>query len=186
MEHPSSFACHVIKTTCEFFCPFKLFSLFPSNSVLGVAKHASSLSGVVTGRWAIVKDPVVAENMAKFIENSTIGVCRDAQVRAAGLLRATIKGYTWSSRTSPTYHSWDVTDLLANRKFFHYGMVTLAERWAKVRLALAGNPMFTLPPISQPARCSFLRIDYPNLPGTKLKTSCVQIINILGIHVVDG
>lgn len=127
-----------------------------------------------TVRWAIVKDPSVAKKMAKFIENATIGVCRDAQVRAAGLLRATIKGYTWSSRTSPTYHSWNATDLLANRKFFHLGMVMLAERWAKVRSALAANPMFRLPPPSQPARCSFLRVDFPTHPGTHTTNPACQ------------
>ncbi|KAL8161628.1 hypothetical protein V2J09_013117 [Rumex salicifolius] len=81
--------------------------------------HAGSRLG-----WAIVKDEVVAKNMIKFIEVSTIGTSKEAQLRAAKILNS-------------------ICD--EREGFFEYGHRAMAGRWQKLREAMTRNPSFTLP-----------------------------------------
>ncbi|MED6211965.1 Tryptophan aminotransferase- protein 2 [Stylosanthes scabra] len=102
-------------------------SLFTLSKSTG---HAATRIG-----WALVKDPVVAKKMTKFIELNTIGVSKDSQLRAAKILKA-------------------VSDSSEEEAFFKYSYEVMAQRWKQLREAVQGNALFTLPNFS-PGFCTF-------------------------------
>ncbi|KAH6825303.1 tryptophan aminotransferase related 1 [Perilla frutescens var. hirtella] len=79
--------------------------------------HAGSRIG-----WALVKDEAVAKKMVKFIEINTIGVSKEAQLRAATILEMISHGT-----------SSDINN------FFQYSHSVMAQRWTKLRDALSLN-----------------------------------------------
>uniref|UniRef100_M8C753 Alliinase C-terminal domain-containing protein n=1 Tax=Aegilops tauschii TaxID=37682 RepID=M8C753_AEGTA len=72
-------------------------------------------------QWALVKDKEVAQKMSKFMEQSTIGVCKDAQLRAAKVLGAVTDGYEHQLATA----AGGDANLL-----FHYARRKMAHRWS--------------------------------------------------------
>ena len=116
--------------------------------------------------WAIVKDVAVAKKMGLFIEINTIGVSQDAQVRGAGLIRATMKAY--KQKWIPNGHDKSVGGLLSSGKFFDYGKVIMEARWKAVREALSGSKNFSVPMVNDPATCKFLGTSFSTNAGQSL------------------
>ncbi|KAI3452693.1 hypothetical protein Pfo_009357 [Paulownia fortunei] len=85
--------------------------------------HAGSRIG-----WALVRDKDVAKKMVKFIEISTIGVSKEAQLRAATILEIISAS---CQRVKPRE--------LEN--FFEYSQHVMAERWKKLRDAVKENEL---------------------------------------------
>ncbi|XP_066363523.1 tryptophan aminotransferase-related protein 1-like [Miscanthus floridulus] len=82
--------------------------------------------------WALVKDTEVAQKMIKFIELNTIGVSKDSQLRAAKIIGAVCNSYELSS-AGKTSH------------LFHFAKEKMAERWIRLRAAVAASDIFALP-----------------------------------------
>jgi L-tryptophan--pyruvate aminotransferase len=82
--------------------------------------HAGSRIG-----WAIVKEKTVAERMSRYIEYTTGGVSREAQVRAAKLI---------DSQTHGSLGIWD-------RTVFEWSAEKFNERWTRLK---ASKRPFTL------------------------------------------
>ncbi|XP_057811030.1 tryptophan aminotransferase-related protein 1-like [Salvia miltiorrhiza] len=83
--------------------------------------HAGSRIG-----WAVVKDAEVAKKMVKFIEINTIGVSKEAQLRAASILEM-------------------ISANGCSGGFFEFGQSVMAERWKKLREALRGSEVLEVP-----------------------------------------
>ena len=86
-------------------------------------------------RWAIVKDPDVAKRMVRFMEISTIGVSKEAQLRAITILEMI------STNSCPN-------------NFFEFGRFVMTERWKKLREALQGTDVLQVPDFP-PQHCNF-------------------------------
>ncbi|KAG8366084.1 hypothetical protein BUALT_Bualt17G0039100 [Buddleja alternifolia] len=86
--------------------------------------HAGSRIG-----WALVKDEKVARKMVKFIQVNTIGVSKEAQLRAANIMEIISLS---CQRSKPRE--------LAN--FFEYSQNLMVERWNKLRNAIKNNELF--------------------------------------------
>ncbi|KAM3358652.1 hypothetical protein P3S68_021585 [Capsicum galapagoense] len=78
--------------------------------------------------WALVKDKEVARKMIKFMEVSTIGVSKEAQLRPAKIL-----GVFSGSCVNPTLDN-----------FFEYGQSLLTDRWQSLRQVVKANDLFVL------------------------------------------
>ncbi|XP_061360392.1 tryptophan aminotransferase-related protein 2 isoform X2 [Gastrolobium bilobum] len=101
--------------------------------------------------WALVKDPEVAKKMTKFIEISTIGVSKDSQLRAAKVLKVVSDG---CGRKNPQ----------DKESFFHYSHDLMERRWKKLRGAVEGGNMFSVPKFS-PSFCTFFSKETEPQPG---------------------
>ncbi|KAG0578251.1 hypothetical protein KC19_4G009200 [Ceratodon purpureus] len=121
--------------------------------------------------WAIVKDPQVAKKMVDFIGMNTIGVSRDAQLRAASIIRTVVKGYqsgpladsiadgmhTFLSQRWPFIRGDVLINAILSRgKLFHWSKAVMENRWGKVRSAVAANRSFSIREPPLPAICTFL------------------------------
>ncbi|KAH0720249.1 hypothetical protein KY284_005279 [Solanum tuberosum] len=85
--------------------------------------HASSKIG-----WALVKDKEVARKMTNFMEISTIGVSKEAQLRAAKILEV-------------------VSDSCLDPKmenFFEYSQSLMTDKWQRLRQVVLANNFFVL------------------------------------------
>ncbi|GMI75017.1 tryptophan aminotransferase of Arabidopsis 1, SHADE AVOIDANCE 3, WEAK ETHYLENE INSENSITIVE 8 [Hibiscus trionum] len=108
--------------------------------------HAGSRIG-----WAIVKDKEVAAKMVKYIELSSIGVSKEAQLRAAKILQV-------------------IADDCANsgpekeENFFEYGHRIMSERWEKLREVVKRNGVFSLPKYPRDL-CNFKGKDTDSSPA---------------------
>ncbi|MCD7458965.1 hypothetical protein HAX54_039716 [Datura stramonium] len=85
--------------------------------------HAGSRIG-----WALVRDKEVARKMTKYMEISTIGVSKEAQLRAAKIL-----GVISDSCLDPTLEN-----------FFEYCRSLMIDRWQRLRQVVKANDLFTL------------------------------------------
>ncbi|OIT29702.1 PREDICTED: L-tryptophan--pyruvate aminotransferase 1-like [Nicotiana attenuata] len=105
--------------------------------------HAGSRIG-----WALVRDKEVARKMTKFMEISTIGVSKEAQLRAAKIL-----GVISDSCLDPTLEN-----------FFEYSQSHMTKRWQKLREVVKGSDLFTLQkyPLQY---CHFTRDFYESHPA---------------------
>ncbi|KAL8550532.1 hypothetical protein ACS0TY_009093 [Phlomoides rotata] len=83
--------------------------------------HAGSRIG-----WAIIKDEEVAKKMVKFITVSSIGVSKEAQLRAASLLE--IISASCQRNKAPKFDN-----------FFECSRLLMTERWNKFRNAAIGE-----------------------------------------------
>ncbi|KAL0447154.1 UNVERIFIED_CONTAM: L-tryptophan--pyruvate aminotransferase 1 [Sesamum latifolium] len=88
--------------------------------------HAGSRIG-----WALVRDKDVAKKMVKFIEINTIGVSKEAQLRAASILEIV-------SASCQRVKPYDLEN------FFEYSKDFMAERWKKLRDAVKKNELFSV------------------------------------------
>ncbi|CAN4085724.1 unnamed protein product [Withania somnifera] len=86
--------------------------------------HAGSRVG-----WALVRDKEVARKMTKFMEISTIGVSKEAQLRAAKIL-----GVISDSCLDPTLEN----------NFFEYSQSLVTDRWERLRQVVKANDLFIL------------------------------------------
>ncbi|GER37028.1 tryptophan aminotransferase related 2 [Striga asiatica] len=85
--------------------------------------HAGSRIG-----WAVVRDENVARKMVKFIEINTIGVSKEAQLRAANILEMISLSCTQPNTRIPN--------------FFKHSRHLMAQRWTKLREAINNNSLF--------------------------------------------
>ncbi|KAJ1701094.1 hypothetical protein LUZ63_000873 [Rhynchospora breviuscula] len=118
--------------------------------MLFTVSKATGHAGTRIG-WALVKDAEVARKMAKFIEMNTIGVSKDSQVRAAKILKVIADGY-------------ELPDLEAGIKFFHFGRWLLANRWQRLRQAIKVSGRFSLPQFPSEF-CEFFKEHAETYPG---------------------
>ncbi|KAK4715914.1 hypothetical protein R3W88_014252 [Solanum pinnatisectum] len=85
--------------------------------------HAGSRIG-----WALFKDKEVARKMTKFMEISTIGVSKEAQLRAAKILELIS-----DSCLDPNMEN-----------FFEYSQSLMTDRWKRLRQVVMANDLFVL------------------------------------------
>ncbi|KAE8722630.1 L-tryptophan--pyruvate aminotransferase 1 [Hibiscus syriacus] len=108
--------------------------------------HAGSRIG-----WAICKDKEVADKMIKYIELSSIGVSKEAQLRAAKILDVITE---------------DCADSGPDKEdnFFEYGHRLMSDRWEKVREVVKRNGVFSLPKYTRDF-CTFKGKDTDSSPA---------------------
>ncbi|KAM3379533.1 L-tryptophan-pyruvate aminotransferase 1 [Capsicum galapagoense] len=106
--------------------------------------HAGSRIG-----WALVRDKEVARKMTKFMEISTIGVSKEAQLRAAKIL-----GMICDSCLDPTLDN-----------FFEYNKSVMIERWQRLRQVVKANDHFFTLPKYPLQYCLFTRSFYETHPA---------------------
>jgi L-tryptophan---pyruvate aminotransferase len=102
----------------------------------------------------LVKDRGTAQKMTKFIELNTIGVSKDAQLRAAKVLKAVSDGYELAAAEGKPAH-----------RLFDFGRRKMAERWSMLREAAAASGAFSLPEETSDY-CSFANETAATNPGT--------------------
>ncbi|KAK6116538.1 hypothetical protein DH2020_049644 [Rehmannia glutinosa] len=88
--------------------------------------HAGSRIG-----WALVRDKDVAKKMVKFMEINSIGVSKEAQIRAATILEIICGSCSQSVKPN--------IDL---DNFFEYNKNLMAERWKRLRDVVKKNDIF--------------------------------------------
>uniref|UniRef100_A0ACD5W1E2 Uncharacterized protein n=1 Tax=Avena sativa TaxID=4498 RepID=A0ACD5W1E2_AVESA len=108
--------------------------LFTMSKITG---HAGSRLG-----WALVRDRDVAKKMVYFLGRSSIGVSKDSQLRAAKILAV----------VSDAYDGEDETRL----RLFDFARRRMAERWGRLRAAVAASGAFSLPEETT-GYCNFTR-----------------------------
>ncbi|CAN4124017.1 unnamed protein product [Withania somnifera] len=86
--------------------------------------HAGSRIG-----WALVRDKEVAGKMTKFMEISTIGVSKEAQLRAAKIL-----GVISDNCLDPTLEN----------NLFEYSQSLMTDRWQRLRKVVKSSDLFIL------------------------------------------
>ncbi|KAL0364191.1 UNVERIFIED_CONTAM: Tryptophan aminotransferase-related protein 2 [Sesamum angustifolium] len=89
--------------------------------------HAGSRIG-----WALVRNENIARKMVKFIEINTIGVSKEAQLRAANILETV-------SLSCQRHKPRDLEN------FFKCSQRLMAERWKKLREVVDNNKLFNIP-----------------------------------------
>ncbi|OAE21828.1 hypothetical protein AXG93_2998s1000 [Marchantia polymorpha subsp. ruderalis] len=108
--------------------------------------------------WALVKDLKVAQKMAKFIELNTIGVSKDAQIRAAHILRAVTRQYRELGGKIPytleKTRSGQIEERIGAKQLFHFAAAEMSYRWQRLRSVLTKGTRFSVPEF-QPAWCTF-------------------------------
>ncbi|KAL3675679.1 hypothetical protein R1sor_025627 [Riccia sorocarpa] len=100
--------------------------------------------------WAIVKDLNVAQKMARFIELNTIGVSKDAQIRATQILRAVTKQYRELGGKIP----YPLDSAGSPKQLFHFAAAEMSYRWERLRSVLKKGTKFSVSEFD-PAWCSF-------------------------------
>ncbi|KAE8805923.1 Tryptophan aminotransferase 1 [Hordeum vulgare] len=115
---------------------YPLVTDFLNSGLYRWAGDANTFDGDDYIEWALVKDKEVAQKMNKFMELNTIGVSKDAKLRAAKILGLIVDGYE-HQLTTPA--SGDVNLL------FHFARREMVYRWRALRAAVATSGIFSLP-----------------------------------------
>lgn len=107
-------------------------------------------------RWAVVKSEAVARKMVKFMEITTIGVSKEAQLRAANILEIISLSCSQSDNKPRELEN-----------FFEHSHRLMAERWKKLRDVIKNNHLFHVPkfPIQY---CNFTKDHKEAYPGKLL------------------
>uniref|UniRef100_A0ACD5U7G4 Uncharacterized protein n=1 Tax=Avena sativa TaxID=4498 RepID=A0ACD5U7G4_AVESA len=130
--------------------------LFTMSKITG---HAGSRLG-----WALVRDRDVAEKMVYFVDRSSIGVSKDSQLRAAKILAV----------VSDAYYDDDGETRL---RIFDFARRRMAERWGRLRAAVAASGgVFSLPEETT-GHCNFTRqtvAAYPALAWLRCEKEGVE------------
>ncbi|KAJ7550810.1 hypothetical protein O6H91_07G119400 [Diphasiastrum complanatum] len=143
--------------------------------------HAGSRVG-----WAIVKDLKVAQLMSKYIFLNTIGLSRDAQARAAHIMRYVVHHY--SQKGSAPYRlktGPDNTTLL-----FHHAYDALKHRWKELRGLVVSGARFTLQDYPL-AFCTFFgetTTSHPAFAWLKCEQdrNCEELLNSVNVRSRGG
>ena len=101
-------------------------------------------------RWAVIKDEAVFERMTTYLTLNTIGVSRDAQLRALKLLNVVLQGRS-------------------GRDIFEFGHKIMSDRWEKLNQTLSVSTRFSLQKIGSQYCNFFQRIPEPS-PGNNIHT----------------
>ena len=119
--------------------------LFTVSKITG---HAGTRLG-----WALVRDRDVAKKMVNFVYESTIGVSKDSQLRAAKILAVVSDAYDEGSGGGTRLRLFD----FAGRR--------MSERWGALRAAVAASGAFSLPEETT-GYCNFTKQTVAACPGT--------------------
>ena len=95
-------------------------------------------------RWAVIKDEAVYQKMLTYINSNTMGVSRDAQLRALKLLDVVLEG--------------------DGKEIFQFAYTTMRERWMRLRHIISKSKRFSLQKIA-PQYCSFFKRVRDPSPG---------------------
>ncbi|KAK7315307.1 hypothetical protein VNO77_33847 [Canavalia gladiata] len=124
--------------------------------------HAGSRFG-----WAIIKDEEVYEKMLTFMRLNTMGVSREAQLRALKLLDVVLEG--------------------DGREIFQFTYTTMRDRWIRLKEIISKSKHFSLQKLS-PQYCTFFeRTRDPSPAYAWLKCereedkNCYEILEAAGI-----
>ncbi|XP_042391220.1 tryptophan aminotransferase-related protein 1-like isoform X2 [Zingiber officinale] len=93
--------------------------------------HAGSRIG-----WALVKDRAVAKRMMQYVELNTMGVAKEAQLRASKILQLVCDAYEDPER--------DI-----KMKLFEFAAEKLGNRWGKLKKVGSASSIFTVPSFDQ-------------------------------------
>ena len=95
-------------------------------------------------RWAIIKDEAVYQKMLTYLDLNTMGVSREAQLRALKLLNVVLEG--------------------GGKEIFQFGYTTMRDRWIRLKQILSQSTRFSLQKLS-PQYCSFFKRVRDPSPG---------------------
>lgn len=98
-------------------------------------------------RWAIVKDEAVYEKMLTYMDMNTMGVSREAQLRALKLLDVVLEG--------------------DGKELFQFAYSTLKDRWRRLKQIISESKRFSLQNLS-PQYCTFFKRVKDPSPGRDL------------------
>ncbi|KAF7820322.1 tryptophan aminotransferase-related protein 4-like [Senna tora] len=136
-----------VKTIHDFAYFWPHFTAIPSPAdedlmIFTISKltgHAGTRFG-----WAIIKDKGVYERMSSYLSLNTMGVSRDAQLRALKLLGVVLEG--------------DGTQL------FKFAYSTMKNRWTKLKEIFSNSKRFSLQKLS-PEYCTFFKTSRDPTPA---------------------
>ncbi|KAI4346547.1 hypothetical protein L6164_007436 [Bauhinia variegata] len=122
--------------------------------------------------WAIIKDADVYERMLTYLTVNTIGVSRDAQLRALKLLNVVVEG--------------------EGREIFEFGYTTMRDRWIRLKNVLSKSKRFSLQKLSSQYCSFFQRTRDPSTAYAWLKCEreedkdCYTVLRAAGINGHPG
>ncbi|KAK6922263.1 Alliinase, C-terminal [Dillenia turbinata] len=132
--------------------------------------HAGSRIG-----WALVKDKAVAAKMVEYMTIATIGVSKEAQLRAAKIMQVITDSYL---------------DLAPKdvELFFEHAKRAMADRWKRVREIVAKSEMFSLPkyPLEYCHFSSNYTMTNPGFAWFKCKDDIGDCSNLFRRHKILG
>ena len=102
----------------------------------------------------MIKDEAVYQRMSTYVELNTLGISRDAQLRAFKLLKVVMER--------------------SGREIFEYGHSTMRNRWEKLSSALSVSERFSLQDIP-PQYCNFFQTVRAASPGDFLLILEIQM-----------
>ncbi|XP_057761139.1 tryptophan aminotransferase-related protein 4-like [Arachis stenosperma] len=122
--------------------------------------------------WAIVKDEGLYKKMEEYIQINTMGVSREAQLRALKLLNVVLEGNA--------------------KPFFQSGYATMRNRWTRLKQVLSKSNRFTVQKLSR-KYCSFYKtFKYPTPAYAWMKCkreedkNCYETLKAAGISCHPG
>ncbi|KAL1319592.1 hypothetical protein HN51_071841 [Arachis hypogaea] len=123
--------------------------------------------------WAIIKDKGVYEKMLTYLELNTVGISREAQLRALKLLNVVLEGGD-------------------TKEIFQFGYSTMRDRWSRLKQIISKSKRFSLQKLS-PQYCTFFkRVRDPSPAYAWLKCereedkNCYEILKAAGINGHEG
>ncbi|KAG4939508.1 hypothetical protein JHK82_045232 [Glycine max] len=129
--------------------------------------HAGSRFG-----WAIVKDEAVYEKMLTYMDMNTMGVSREAQLRALKLLDVALEG--------------------DGKEIFQFAYSTMRDRWIRLKEIISKTKRFSLQKISS-QYCTFFKRDRDASPAyawlkceRQQDNNCYEILEAAGINGREG
>ncbi|XP_078439342.1 pyridoxal phosphate (PLP)-dependent transferases superfamily protein isoform X2 [Wolffia australiana] len=106
-------------------------SLFTLSKISG---HAGSRFG-----WALIKNKTIYERIVMYMDEDTMGVSRDTQLRALKIIKEMIM------------------QIKKKGDIFRFGYALTRDRWAKLNAVVASSDRFSLQKLS-PEYCNYFRI----------------------------
>ncbi|CAJ1953202.1 unnamed protein product [Sphenostylis stenocarpa] len=130
--------------------------------------HAGSRFG-----WAIIKDEAVYEKMLTYLEMNTMGVSREAQLRALKLLDVVLHGDD-------------------EKEIFQFAYSTMTNRWKRLKETISKSKRFSLQKLS-PQYCTFFKRERDLSPAyawlkceREEDKNCYEILEAAGINGRQG
>uniref|UniRef100_A0A0A9GLY8 Alliinase C-terminal domain-containing protein n=1 Tax=Arundo donax TaxID=35708 RepID=A0A0A9GLY8_ARUDO len=120
--------------------------LFTLSKITG---HAGTRLG-----WALVKDREVARKMVYFVDRSSIGVAKDAQLRGAKILGV----------VSDAYELPPPVAAAPRPRLFDFARRRMADRWSALRAAVAASGAFCLQEVTS-GYCNFTKQTVTTCPA---------------------
>ncbi|KAE9617449.1 hypothetical protein Lal_00034732 [Lupinus albus] len=122
--------------------------------------------------WAIIKDKEVYEKMLNYVGLNTMGISREAQLRALKLFDVVLEG--------------------EGREIFEFGYTTMRDRWTRLKQVLSKSNRFSLQKLS-PQYCSFFNRDRDSSPAyawvkceREQDKNCYDVLVAAGINGRQG